>query len=408
MAFTPVLPGSTAYPSVLLEWAPTSKPTDASQTYVDITSRLRDWEWGYGRNDELARFEAGTGYVLLDNRDRALDPTFNAGPWFGNVKPRKMFRLRYQYAGVTYPGFVAYARGFPQAWPSAGADSVVKVDLVDAFAILQGIDLVTGFTRGVERSDVRIGAVLDAVGIPAALRDLDVGTVDVAALTVTDAGTSGLDHARSVAADAEFGALFVAKDGKVTFHNRWRRLNQTSLWTFTDNPGGLRRYAPDMEPAYDETYLWNYLTVAGPVVDDVAATSTDAASVLDYHTLVRPVTSPLAVFNDRQALADYEIDLYAQPALRAPSLPLQGASAPALMWPCILDLEVSDRVTVDRFATSSDPMSFVQNVEGVRHSCRPGGPWLTTVATSPADTTQYWALENATLGLLQSTTYVAP
>lgn len=408
MAFTPVLPGSVNYPEVLLEWAPTSKPTDASQTWVDITTRLRDWEWGYGRNDELARFEAGTGYVLLDNRDRALDPTFNASPWFGNIKPRKMFRLRYRYNSIIYPGFVAYARGFPQQWPAAGADSIVKVDLVDAFAILQGIDLVTGFTRGVERSDLRIAAVLDAVGIPAALRDLDVGAVDVAALTVTDTGTSGLDHARSVAADAEFGTLFVAKDGKVTFHNRGRRLNASSLWTFTDNPGGLRRYAPDMEPAFDETYLWNYLTVAGPHVDDVAATSSDAASELDYHTVVRPVSSPLANFNDRQALADYEIDLYAQPSLRAPSLPLQGASSPALMWPAILDLEVSDRVTVDRFATSADPMSFVQNVEGIRHTCRPGGPWLTTVATSPADATAYWQLEVSGKSELDNTTVVAP
>lgn len=406
MSFTPVVPGSAAYPDVMLEWAPTTQPTAASQTYVDITSRLRDWSWGYGRNDELSQFNPGTGYVLLDNSDRKLDPSYAAGTWYGNIKPRKAFRLQYRYGGVTYPGFVAYAKGFPQQWPAAGYDNVVRVDLVDAFALLQGLDLVTGFTRPVETSDARIAAVLDAVGVPAGLRALDAGSATVAAISVTASGTSGLDHARSVAADSEFGALFVAKDGKVTFHNRQRRLNASSLYTFTDQPGAALQYGFGLEPAWDDVYLWNYFRVTGPGVDDVAATSTDAAATLDYYPIVRSVSSQLDKFNDRQALADYQKLLYAQPALRALSLPLNGAVNPATMWPTILSLEVSQRATIKRFATGT-PMTLVQNVEGIRHSCKPGGPWLTTVPTSPADTNAYWQLEVAGKSELNNTTAVA-
>jgi hypothetical protein len=110
------------YPDVMLEWAPTTQPTDASQTWVNITDRLRLWDWGYGRNDELATFEAGTGSVVLDNRDRELDPSYDAGAWFGNIKPLKAFRLRYRWNGTVYPGFVAYARGFPQNYPVRGSN----------------------------------------------------------------------------------------------------------------------------------------------------------------------------------------------------------------------------------------------------------------------------------------------
>jgi hypothetical protein len=53
-------------------------------------------------------------------------------------------------------------------------------------------------------------------------------------------------------------------------------------------------------------------------------------------------------------------------------------------------------------------VTLVQNVEGIRHSCQPGGPWLTSVAMSPADTNEYWVLQDAALGLLEDTTVLAP
>jgi hypothetical protein len=45
---------------------------------------------------------------------------------------------------------------------------------------------------------------------------------------------------------------------------------------------------------------------------------------------------------------------------------------------------------------------LVQNVEGVRHACQPGGPWTTSVTTSPADTRTYMVTGHATLGLSDS------
>lgn len=402
MAFVPVLAGSRAYPELRLRWAPTTKPTAVSQTFVDISERLRDWSWGYGRNDELGTFDAGMGFVVLDNSDRALDPTFNAGPWYGNIKPRKVFELVAKWAGVEYPVFYAYARGYPQSWPHSGFDNAVKVNLVDAFGVLQGVDLVVGFTRSIESSGSRITAILDTIGVPVALRDLDPGTVRVGAISVTSAGTSGLDHARSIAIDSEMGQLFVAGDGKVTFHDYARRLNATNQHTFSDRPGALLSYGTTFEADFDETYLWNFVRVTGSAGDDTAQTAKNAASKDDYFELAKSVATQLVSGSDIQQVADRYAGRYAQPEQRAPKLPLNGANRPAAMWPVILGLKPSDRITVERFATSTDPMILVQNVEGIRHVCKPGGPWTTEVATSPADVRTYLRLDHATLGKLDS------
>jgi hypothetical protein len=400
MAFTNVLPGSGKYPDIRLRWAPTSQPTDASQTYVDITDRLRSWAWEYGRKDEVGQFEAGNGHVVLDNSDRALDPSLNAGAWFGNIKPRRVFEIVARWNAVEYPICVAYARGFPQSYPSAGFDKVVKVDLVDAFAILQGVDLVIGFTRPEELSGDRIEAVLDAIGVPAGLRDIDPGTVTVAAIDVDSPGTSGLAHAKAVAVESEMGQLFVAKDGKVTFHDYSRRLNGTVAHAFTDNPSGTLRYGIGVEPDFDEAYLWNYIRAAGAAGNDAALVAEDSASQDDYFILTKTISTQLVSGSEIQQVADRFALRYAQPELRAPALPLSGARSPSAMWPVLLGLEVSDQVSVEVFATSSDPMLLTQNVEGIRHSCVPGGPWVTSVPTSPADTNEYLELNDATLSEL--------
>lgn len=402
---------SSKYPELGLQWAPTSNPTDEVQTWEDVDgSFVREWSWGYGRNDELGRFEAGTGYVLLDNRERTFETTFNAGPWFGNIRPRKKWRLLARWDGVEYPIFEAHAKRYPYAYPHASFDAVVRLDLADAFAILQGVDLAIGFTRDVEPSDVRLTAVLDAIGVPASRRDLDEGTVDVAAIDVTGTGTSGLDHAKTVAADSEFGAYFIAKDGKHTFHNRHRRLNADVLHTFTDDPAGALRYAVEgFEPSLDETYWWNYVRVGGADGDAAvgAGIALDQASVDADHPITRTVSS-LLLGGPQQTLAEYQRNTYAEPQLRAPSLPLIGASNPDDMWPVILGLEIGDRVEVEKFATSADPMVLTQNVEGIRHTWKPGGPWETTVPTSPADTNIYWRLEDPVQGEIDSTFAIAP
>lgn len=408
MTFRHVNPNNTGlYPQVQLEWSPTTGGTSASPSWVDLTDRLRDWAWQYGQNDELGQSQPGTGFALLSNADRKLDPSYASGAWFGAIKPRRQFRMQFKWGGVTKAGFLAYARGFPQSWPAQGKDAVVRVDFVDLLGVLEGHDLVAGFSRAAELSGARISAILDAVGVPAGLRSIDTGTVTVAAIDVTDIGTSALSHAKQVAMD-EFGRLFVAKDGTVTFHDRHRRINASNVhMSFSDEvPTGFSTvmpYGTEFRPEFDDNYLWNYVRVDGPSSDDTpGVASGGTTSQSDYWSIAKTFSSQLANEPDRSALAQYYVWLYQQARLRVPRIPLQMP-----VWSFALATEISDQIPVTRFSSGST-MTLTQNIEGIAHACSPGGPWRMEFQTSPADTNTYWTLQTSTLGTIDSTNLIAP
>lgn len=204
----------TNWPTMILEWAPADPPNTEAPTWVDITDRLLEWDWQYGRNDESGEFEPGSGYVLVSNRDRAFDPWNTAGTWYGNVKPRRKFRMRCTWNAVTYPVFFAHSRGYPQSAPNE-LDKTVRIDLADSLAILQAVDLVAiGFNRPEERSDDRLNAILDAAEIPDAEREIGTGTFYVPDSGDTvELGTAN-EHAGEVTV-SEGSAFFVTKVGKL-------------------------------------------------------------------------------------------------------------------------------------------------------------------------------------------------
>jgi hypothetical protein len=180
-----------------------------------------------------------------------------------------------------------------------------------------------------------------------------------------------------------------------------KRLNQTSLYTFTDNPAGTLRYGPDAMPTWDDAHIANHIEVNAP--DGTrgrtgSGVAIDAASTTDYGIIVKSVESQLPDGGERQALAEYHAFLYAQPQMRMPELELLGQVNPASAWPAILDLEVTDPITVERFAGLSSPMSLALTVEGfkMRGTGRTG--MEVRIQTSPRDTRTFFQVAHATRG----------
>lgn len=192
------------------------------------------------------------------------------------------------------------------------------------------------------------------------------------------------------------------------------RINQTSLYTFSDNPSSNYRYGPELEPAFDITYVANHIEVNGPdgsrglTGSGIAVDAGVGSSTEDYGIVVKSVDSQLTDGGSRQALAEYLLFRYKQPQERLPELHLNGESNPSVMWPVILGLEISDPITVERFAGLTSPMSLPLSVEGIRFTGSGTTGIQAYVRTSPRDTTSYWTIEHATRGFIDSTNYIAP
>lgn len=127
-------------PSISLEWSPTTGPLDAPVWVQIPQSNIRSGSLRRGRSRELDRFDAGGMTVMLDNRDRAFEPSFAGGANYPNVVPMKRIRLRETYAGVTYERFSGFVNEWTPTYINRG-DATVTVTATDLFKVLGGMDL---------------------------------------------------------------------------------------------------------------------------------------------------------------------------------------------------------------------------------------------------------------------------
>lgn len=113
-------------------------PFVASPTWTDVTSYVRAVKTSRGRTDDWQDFDTGTASVVLDNRTRRFDPTYTAGPYYGNLQPRRQICIDATTdGGSTYkPVFRGYIDGWPVHMTDAGFDSTVTVNCYDILGLI--------------------------------------------------------------------------------------------------------------------------------------------------------------------------------------------------------------------------------------------------------------------------------
>ena len=100
--------------------------------WTDLTSRMRGYDSQRGRGSELSDFDAGSCTVVLDNRDRELDPTNAASSFYPNVRPMNRVWLRVHWAGAIHNVFTGWSEAAPQSYPGM-VDALVTLRAVDEF-----------------------------------------------------------------------------------------------------------------------------------------------------------------------------------------------------------------------------------------------------------------------------------
>ena len=114
--------------------------------FYDITTAARSIDTSRGRRRSLDRFATGTCTIVLDNRDRAFDPTNTASPYYNSavgvsgIVPAVPIIVRATWQGTTYTVF----RGFIDSWtfaygPGGVGDATATIVCSDAFKALSSV-----------------------------------------------------------------------------------------------------------------------------------------------------------------------------------------------------------------------------------------------------------------------------
>jgi hypothetical protein len=301
---------------------------------------------------------------------------------------------------------------FNQSWQDQTAQDVAYWNrALSAFEIADLNNAFTGYVG--EGSGARITRYLSLGGYIGPT-SISAGSSSMGQSALAE-GTSLLAACQGVA-DSEFGNFFEGATG-VTFTSRFSRyLATTSAYTFGENiAGGEYPYLGDINFDIDPTLVLNIadVTQAGGVV----AHAEDAASQKRYGKKNFTRTVSLQSANETIDAATWVVYNRRAPSNRVAAITLNPDTTTNLpfgdgtMWAMIIALEIGTRVTVKRRAKAANGGAGITQsadfyVESINHHdiSAEASTWATTLLLSPVPLAQPWILENATYGVLDSTT----
>lgn len=234
----------------------------------------------------------------------------------------------------------------------------------------------------------RINRVLDAIDWPTLERDIDTGATT---LQSAELDMSALEHVQKVS-DTEFGNLYVTAGGVVRFEDRAAGVNQPVLYAFAD-AAGVDKPITFSNPEISDEQIRNDVTVSR--LDGAAQNARDATSIATYQTMsyVRDGLYNSDDAHSRQ-LAQFILAGYKDPVERVTNMVVNPYRDPANLWPAVLGLELTDRITLaetPQWVTPAVTRTLV--VEGITHTFGPKS-WTASfnVSENTTATQAYWQL----------------
>ena len=341
----------------------------AGETLQDVTEYVRSIGIRRGRSNSLERFQAGACEVSLDNRSRLFDPTAGTAisPYGVSLKPRKEIVVSMNGSRE----FVGQVEDWDLAYTVSG-DSTTVAKAADGFALLSQ-QTISPHLATAQTTGERVAAVLDRaeVGWPGARRSIDTGLADLVGEyvggTTSPAPVNALTYLQSVERD-EPGALFIAKDGFLTFRQR-TDLQQITSVSFADDGTGVPFTSISVE--YGTEQLRNSVEIAR--LNAGTAVASDTESRADYGVIAYEQRDSLLDSDvQAQALANWLVNLYGQPQLRINEVGFALTSLTSSQVDQLLGLELGDAVQVVFTPNGvGDPISRYVAIDSIEHNISP-------------------------------------
>jgi len=192
---------------------------DAAAVIVDVSNQVDYVKTQRGRNALSDQFQTGTLTLRIIDQNGNFNPLNPLSPYFELLTPMKKVQITATYSSVTYPIFSGFITSYVNTQPADATEvAYTTITAVDAFRLgnLAQISTVAGATAG-DLSGTRINQILDQIGWPATMRDVDAGLTTMQADPATF--RTALQAMQTVT-DSEYGALYVDATGSFVFQDR--------------------------------------------------------------------------------------------------------------------------------------------------------------------------------------------
>jgi hypothetical protein len=383
---------------------------DGSTTFAKVTFGTLNVNIRRGRRDQGDQFSAGTMTFTLNDTFAAgvFNPFDTVSPFYDTAldKPglapmREVQFVRYDDLGNAEDLFRGYIVNYDYAFTLGGLNTVT-VYCADQFYLLAQTVL-DELNVTAELSGARIATVL-------ALPEVDytdptniaTGTVELghAAAYTVPAGTNVLAYLSQINDTAEFGRLFMSRDGVLTFQNRVGSTLSAPVVEFYDD--GTNTPYDTVGITFEADQVVNRAVVTA--LDDKTATDSDPASIATYFTQTTSITNSLLhVQGEIDDAAAYLLN--GEPEARYTDVGTYFASLSTAQRDAVAIVDIGDTITIEKTFTAGTGTSQVAqelSVEGVEHAIDFANGHRVTFFTAPTTIVFLLILDDITFGTLDA------
>lgn len=254
---------------------------DSTALIVDVSDLVDTINTNRGRQLSAEQFNTGTASIRILDQNGNFNPQNPASPYYTYLSPMRKIAITATYLGITYPIFAGYITSYNTSTPKFTGDLVyTTISAVDGFRLFQNAQFfgVTGAAAG-QTTGTRITKILDTIGWPASMRDIDTGLTTVQDDPATQ--RTALQALQTVAT-TEYGAIYMGADGKAVFQDRTVTTASVAGTpkVFADDGTGIGYF--DVKWVFDDTQIYNKATITR--LGGSVQTVSDTASINQFFT----------------------------------------------------------------------------------------------------------------------------
>ena len=353
---------------------------DATAVIVDVSDQINRIETNRGRTALSDQFQTGALTLRIVDQNGDFNPQNVTGPYYELLTPMKKVQISATYSGVTYPIFQGFITSYVTTYPDdSGEDlAITTIQAVDAFRLAQlaQISTVTGATAG-DLSGTRVNQILDQIGWPSSMRDVDAGLTTMQA----DPGTNRTAlQALNTVASSEYGSLYVDATGSFVFQDRSVTAGSIggTPTVFADNGTGITYF--DASWILNDVLVFNKATITR--TGGTAQVALNQASI-DKYFLHSYFLDNLLMQSDAVALeyAQAYVASRAETSIRVDSIVID-LYTPSYNTGIIaaLDLDFFDPIKVITTQPGGSLLEKTLQIFGVKMNISPNS-WKTTFTT---------------------------